>query len=404
MTPPSTRQPRRDFFLVVCAALFLCAFLKVPTLNYAHDETDELIYWQLATNLANDGPYSLAGSPLLNVLSRDVYDHTLFHHPPLFPALLVPFVWMGDKSHAIVVSWLGHMLAVIAVAMVGWHALRRAGSDRLVTSPSFWLPVLGVATDPVLQFISRKLWIDSLLAGLVAISLACLFIARGSQRRHLLLALSGLALGLAGLAKVSALLVLPIHVGAIFRREATWRGRLQSWLALGLPVALFVVPWCLLFYARCGVFLPPWVRPDPWLISHYAFLQAAVDRPWYYYLLKFPLLVPLVLVCLWQVVRDQRVMADPRIRLAAAWFIIVLAAITLTGIDGYGFQMRHVAPAAPAVYVIAILLLLQKDRPVMLLTSGVAIFAATVTGALYLLASGVSEIASLPEIARLIRL
>ena len=388
------------------AVLLVCAFLKLPTLNYAHDETDELIYWQLASNLVTNGNYSLHGSPLLSVLSPDVYDHPLFHHPPLFAASLVPFVSFGARNAAVIVSWIGHMLAVIAVGMVGWHTVRRRAGVRLATSPSFWLPVLGVATDPLLQFVSRKIWIDSLLAGLIALSIALLIVADGAsgRKRRALFIGSGLLLGLACLAKQSAALVLPVHVMAAWRYGADARQRVSAFLLMLAPVVALVVPWCVYFDLKCGVFVPPWVKPDDWLVQHYAFLRAAVERPWYYYLAKLPLLVPLVFVCGWQLVRERKALADSGVMLGTVWFLVVLATLTATSANGYGFQMRHVAAAAPAAYVVALLLLLQRERPVMLLTSGLSIFVATVTGALYLLASNISEIASLPEIAHLVRL
>jgi hypothetical protein len=162
--------------LFCCAAAAVCFFLKCPSLLYPRTEGDERIYWQLANNLAHNGDYSLRGSAVLKELSPHMYDRSLFHHPPLFPALLSLFVMAGMENAAVLVSWLGHVLAVLAVAIIGRHVLEQGSHGatevapyRLITAPAFWLPVLGVAADPLLMFVSRRIWIDSLLSGLVAL-------------------------------------------------------------------------------------------------------------------------------------------------------------------------------------------------------------------------------------------
>ena len=96
--------------------------MKGPSLLYPRTEGDERIYWQLAQNLANGGDYTLRGSALLKELSAYIYDRPLFHHPPLFPALLSLFAIADMENAAVLVSWLGHVLVVIAVAIIGRHA------------------------------------------------------------------------------------------------------------------------------------------------------------------------------------------------------------------------------------------------------------------------------------------
>ena len=390
------------FLLIVGLALALCALLKVPTLFYPGDEMDEQIYWQLAENLARGGPYSLQGTELLSHLSPGIYNHPLFHYPPLFPALLVPFVMLGAKSAAVMVSWLGHLLAVLAVALVGRHLLRgRPDAARGLTQPVFWLPLLAVCADPLLMFVSRKLWTDSLLSGLVALSVAVFLIADG--KRRVLLLVSGGLLGLAALAKLTALLVVPVYVVALIRRDVSWRSRLGSVVAAVVPIGMLVVPWCVLFYLRCGVFVPSWVKPDAWLIEHNSFVSEFVNRPWYYYALKLPLVMPLLVVVAWAYARDKLAWLDWRVRVAAAWFAVILVAMTMMSVGGYGFQMRQVAPAVTAVYILAACLLAQGDRPVFVMASAFTILLGTVTGALFLSLPKFDEIVSLAEVARFIQ-
>jgi hypothetical protein len=401
-----TPKPRTDsawtFLLVLGLALAVCALLKVPSLFYPGDEMDEQIYWQLAVNLAQGHAYSLQGTDLLPRLSPAIYDHPLFHYPPLFPALMVPFVLAGAKSAAITVSWLGHLLAVLAVALVARHLQQdRPDGAGSVTSPAFWVPLLAVCADPLLMFVSRKLWTDSLLSGLVALSVAVFVIADG--RRRVLLIVSGVLLGLAALTKLTALLVAPVYLVALVRRDLAWRARLGSIAAVIVPAGLLIVPWCILFYLRCGVFIPPWVKPDAWLIEHNPFIEIMVNRPWYYYAVKLSLTMPLLLVVGWILVRDRLAWwPEWRIRVAAAWFLVILVGTTVMGANGYGFQMRHVAPAVTAVYLLLASQMAQRERPTLLMAAGFTILIGTVTGALYMSVPEFDEIKSLAEVARLI--
>jgi peptidoglycan/LPS O-acetylase OafA/YrhL len=87
------------------------------------------------------------------------------------------------------------------------------------------------------------------------------------------------------------------------------------------------------------------------------------------------------------------------VQAAVAWLCLFVATLTFMGVDGYGFQMRHIAPAAGAVYVIAIVLLLERERPRLLMASAFAMLVGTVTGAMYLLVPEFDEIMSLARIA-----
>jgi hypothetical protein len=189
---------------------------------------------------------------------------------------------------------------------------------------------------------------------------------------------------------------------ALIRRDVSWRSRLGSVVAAVVPIGMLVVPWCVLFYLRCGVFVPSWVKPDAWLIEHNSFVSEFVNRPWYYYALKLPLVMPLLVVVAWAYARDKLVWLDWRVRVAAAWFAVILVAMTMMSVGGYGFQMRQVAPAVPAVYVLVICLVAQRDRPIFLMASAFTILLGTVTGALFLSLPKFDEIMSLAEIARLI--
>jgi hypothetical protein len=391
-------RSREGFFILCCALVAVSAIVKLPSLRYPLTEGDERIYWQLAENLAEGGQYTLQGSELLRELSPYMYDRPLFHHPPLFPSLLVPFVLTGSKSAAVLVSWLGHALAVIAVALVGRHSLHRLRAGARISLPAFWLPVLGVSADPLLIFVSRRLWIDGLLAGLTSLAVATVLVAEGKRRRTVL-AVGGGLLGLAALAKLTALILVPVVLIASVLGDVTWKDRGLSLAAIFLPAAILVAPWMILFYLQYGVLFPSWVKPDARLMELFPFVRVAVERPWYYYGAKLVAITPLALVAVGLLIRERHLWRNGAVQVAAAWLSIVVVTLTLMGVAGYGFQMRHITSAVAAVYVIVLAALLERDRPVLLMLCGFAMLVGTATGAMYLLAPEFDEIVSLLRIA-----
>src|SRR5688572_12689545 len=154
-----SRRASRGFIVFCCASVIVSAFLKLPSVRYPFNEGDERIYWQLADNLARGRDYTLQGTEVLRELSPDMYDRPLFHHPPLFPAVLVPFVLTNNHSAAVIVSWLGHFLTIVAVALIGRQAVLALPTGVHITAPAFWLPIVGLSADPLLMFVSRRLWI-----------------------------------------------------------------------------------------------------------------------------------------------------------------------------------------------------------------------------------------------------
>jgi 4-amino-4-deoxy-L-arabinose transferase-like glycosyltransferase len=340
----STRRP--SFAGVLLTLVVASLVVKLPVLAFEHREQDERIYWELSTNLVRHGRYSLQGTDVVKSLSPYMYDRPLFHHPPLFAVALLPFVLMEAPSAAVLVSWLGQALAMVGVALFGLGLLRARSPAVNAFPPVFWLPVLGVAVDPFLTFISRRIWMDNLLAGLVtmAFGLAVLASRRGAGRTPAMA--SGVALGLALLTKVSAVLAIPGLVVAawILPLAGGARRRILFWIAL--PALLLAAPWYVCFYAQYGRLVAPWVSPDAWLIEHSPMVRAAVEQPWYFYVRKLVLIQPLIVVLCVGVIRKwSRQMAVP-----LTWFLVFLAGLTVLGVSGFGLQTRHLAPAYPALY------------------------------------------------------
>jgi len=343
---PHPKQPIPRFWLTLAILLLFCAVLKLPTLTAPHDEPDEQIYWQLANRLLTVGQYNLQGTEILKRLSPPIYDNPVFCHPPLFAALLIPFVHWQARHLAVLVSWLGHFLCIMAVAVMG-RRMARPGQCQLI----FWLPVLGMALDPFLTFLSGKLWIDSLLAGLCAASIAFFFCARYSERRALYLLTGSLLFGLAGLAKLPALALAPVVVLLILTPEvktpSAWRD-----LVLGcLPALILVLPWFIYFHHTYGVFLPGWTRPDEWTMQRYPMVRTAVERSPFYYIGNMAAVEPVSILCLVAYIFNGSLWKRMDSALPGLWFLVVFTALSWVGLRGQGFQMRFLAPLFPSIYL-----------------------------------------------------
>lgn len=287
----------RSYPLVAGLFIIFSATLKLQTLKFSHSENDERIYWQLATNLVSGHGYTLQGTELLSQFSPLQYNRPLFQHPPLFAALLIPFVVFGSAQSAVLISWVGHFLCILAVAVIARHLTRKRAENLTALSPRYWLPLLGVSVDPLLNFISRKLWIDSILTGLVAMAMSLFIVPDRDRYRRDTLFAGGLFLGLAALAKLTALIAVPIALYCVFAQTARPRSERIRWAFYSMiPVGLLVAPWLILFYAKTGAVLPGWVKPDDWSMQHYPFVRAAVNRSVDYYPVRLCLIVPLVVV------------------------------------------------------------------------------------------------------------
>jgi len=340
--------------LIAAPFLALALVTKLPSLAFVHREPDEVIYWAVAQHLDDYGLYTLRGAPILKKLPRAMYDRPLFHHPPLYPALLVPFVQRDARSEAVVISWLGHALAIFSVAWIGLHLHARLGGSSRAFS-ALAIPLAGVALDPVFVHTARKLWIDAPVAGLsaLAVALTVAALARPNGRRWLLLA-AGAALGIAGLAKLPGLLLAPICALLVVTARRPWPARIGDLACVSLPALLVVAPWFWVFYARYGTLLPAWTAPSPELLERFPMMAAAVAKPWHSFATKLAVVQPLFALGLgafaWSAMRGEQ-------RTALGWIVLgwlagLLVALTYLGATRFSFQMRFLSPLCAAIYLI----------------------------------------------------
>lgn len=391
----STRQSqhRRAFWTVTLVLVAFSFVLKLSTWNFPHHRGDEPIYWQLSQNLASEGRYNLAGAPILKKLSPHAYDRKLFHHPPLYPALLVPFALYGSAKSAVLISWASHALCIVAVAL-----MLRGAANFDAWSPCFWLPVLGAATDPLLTLMSTKLWLDGPLTGLIALSLALFATADRARHPRTVLAAAGVLLGLAALTKIVAVIAAPIAAVILwFRSDGNWKKFVRSAVPAFLPVAALLLPWLIVFYREYQELTPSWLKPDAWTLKNIPFVAASAAHPVSYYLIKMGMIQPLFFLGL-AFGLSRTALASETYRIGLIWCLVFLAAMTaLSSMSVY--QMRYIGPLAPAIYVMfgGLLQCAGRRTPQLLAAGALCITYAAAGGALYLLNADYHEMFSFLE-------
>jgi 4-amino-4-deoxy-L-arabinose transferase-like glycosyltransferase len=391
----------RSYVLVFLLFVVFTTFLKIPTVNYSHQEPDEIIYLELARQILENGEYTLRGTEILTHLSPNMYDRPLFHHPPLYPILLTPFVWAGMENWAVITSWLGHIMCLAAVAIFAWTITIRVTTTKGPFHPCFWIPLLGISLDPILVFVSRKIWIDNVLAGFVALSISMVLLSGHSRYRRLILCGSGILLGLAGLTKITGLIAVPLITFLILQnRRSNWKDRRVALLCVFIPAAVMVTPWLIIFQVKCGALLPTWAKADDWLIEHYPFVKAFLDRPLHYYPWKLLLISPILFLNGYWIYSSPAVRKDQDLHISLAWLSLFLIAITYLSASGVGYLMRHISSAVPAMYILTSVGLSykQKKYPLSVMLSVLLISYSTATSCIYLLMPKVDEISSFFEI------
>ena len=367
----SAASQRREYhrYLLFCAAIIILAMvLKLPSLQYPRQEDDELIFWHLTQNWLDNGTYSLQGTPILKALPPNIYDKPLFHHPPLLPMLLAPFVATNSPNAAILVSWLGHVLAIVGVAIICWTWRRRSWRAADI---ALWLPVLAMAVDPLMTFTARKLWPDNLVGGFAGLAMGFYCLA-GARRSMVWAVAGGVAVGLAGLAKLTGLLILPAGVlvlvlsqsrrlsptasdetygaGLPGSTRSLARTRLGM-VCLGVvPAFVILLPWFAVFYGQYQTLLPTWIRPDAALRALSPHVDREMRRPWHFYFSQSAMIAPVVLVILIALAQRLRQVLSVRLGIPLCWVGAVFLAFLMLRLGGHGMQMRYLTPAIPGVY------------------------------------------------------
>jgi hypothetical protein len=215
----------------------------------------------------------------------------------------------------------------------------------------------GIAFDPLLIFVSRKLWSDSLLTGLLALAVALFlrFLSAPRKERNWLWG-CGVLVGLGGLLKLHAVAVLVFFgVGIWFRGGAN---RVFDLVRLCLGPVLLVGPWLFWFHREYGVWSPVWILQGG--AENTAFMAAAHGGSPALYWTRLLGLNPVLLVSgVWWCVRgvgsrvnEEQADGFDGARWMAGFGVFWVLLMTALGLLGATYEMRYIVPALPAWYAV----------------------------------------------------
>lgn len=266
-----------------------------------------------------------------------IYARPMFFHPPLYPYALALARSIGRAAGPALLSATMHGATVGLTGILG---ATLGGSTVGV------LAALLVAIDPISWLCGSRAWIDATLAALctAAVLAAVRAAAIGSTRPA---AAAGLVLGAACLAKLTAALALPgIAVVALVTRP---RVRARAVAAYTAGVAVCVGPWLALARIVNGEWLPA-TFPTAWQIEHYPYVAQAVARPTHFYATGLALVAPVLALAPLALLRLRR---EPWLWVPLTWAAGFGVPLTALGAAGLGFQLRYLAPAVPALCLLA---------------------------------------------------
>ncbi|MEZ5979517.1 MAG: hypothetical protein R3F34_15055 [Planctomycetota bacterium] len=377
--PRVDRTPRRTVLVAALLAALLSFAVKLPQWGFTHKEPDELVYWQLAQRLWQDGVYSLRGTlvfeRVLQPVAASMYDHPAFHHPPLFAALLGPFA-AGDASpyppaSALIVPWLFHALFCAATVALGLR-LARARADRV----ALVLAVAAVVLDPFGWFASRFLWIDALPMGCAAAAMWC---ALGASSRKRLFA-AGTFAALAGLAKLTGLVVLPFVV-LLRLRAARREHHVRDLALLVAPSVVLVGAWLVWFANATGAVLPTWLAPTDAILARDELMRGAFERSPLALLGSMALFQPLVFVVGVAFAVRPSDLADRARGVVLAWFVVGAALVLATAVLGATPMLtRQLTAVVPALYALAVAVVVERRAPLWRIAFAACVALAAITG------------------------
>ena len=224
------RRSLRVEALALPAALVLMALLLLPMFmaGPSHLTSDESLYLAEAYNIAEGKGFTYPSGDAIT------------HRAPLFPLVLAPAVKAGGPDAAYAIT---KIIVAANVLLVMWLAWRLAG------------PVAGVvggtaaAASAFLAELGTTLYLDPLQCAFLLLSLIALHWAIDSNRTLGFVA-SGICVGLAFLAKESAIQWAPLALVAVLMLPSTRnRSGLLGACAFTAAFAITVLPWFAWVYA-----------------------------------------------------------------------------------------------------------------------------------------------------------
>jgi 4-amino-4-deoxy-L-arabinose transferase-like glycosyltransferase len=262
----------------------------------------------------------------------------------------IPFVVNFGDNYAVISSWLGHFLLVISLFLFLRDLLGK--KNWILIS----ILLLLAATDPIMSFSSQKIWLDSLLIGLISFSIYLFwkaFLIEQKPSKIFLLVLSGIFLGGAITTKVPAVLLLPFYffLAGLYIKQDKIINILKYALCFSVPVCLITMPWFFLTYSYYGKFLYAPGIPESLLNSN-KYLQMVTSRPVYYYFKEIVLITPIILVPLVYTIKNIKKLSYLSISLWLAFFSSIIGYTLFAFVNKQAYGMRYLTLISFPMYLL----------------------------------------------------
>lgn len=335
---------------MLIAVILFSLSIRLPALFISHIENDEVIYQVLADKVSNDFfDYSVRGTYIFSQLPKSIYDQPLFHHPPVFIYSISLIKIIFGSKWEVLLPILAAVFTCLVVFLIG---------RELYGETTGLLAAFFFAICPINMHASTKIWMDSLLALLCALTV---YLALRAVKKEALAwyILSGISLGLAILTKYIALGIVPVLLYTIFKNGLS-KKILAGFSILGIAAILISAPWFMLFYKTFHAFLPWWARQTAESIQMFPFMKMAVERPVYFYLANTIMVAPIYLFGFIEIILRFRTLGKLT---EAIWVLSFIIGFTIAGImGGLGYITRYILPGLPGLALISASFLENRNK------------------------------------------
>jgi 4-amino-4-deoxy-L-arabinose transferase-like glycosyltransferase len=337
---------KREIKILLLLIIIFSFLLRLPGFFRQHIENDEIIFQTLVKkNSFKLRDYTLHGTDILEKLAKENYDFASFPHPPAFVYLETIFYRLFGQAGLMFVPVFASLGTIFLVFKIGKHLYSR--EKGLLASAI-------MAVCPILVFISTKIWIDSLLVFLVALS----FYLMLKINKPWQVVYSGIVFSLAILTKYPAVFVLPAILIVIFNKFKNIRQVVLSLLCFFVPL-LITIPWFKYNYLETGVIFRNSV-PSAELIEKFPFVKKVVNRPFYFYSLQLVLVYPIYGLGYLGILGIFGKKYLGKNLTLVVWFLSYLVALTFFGLKGGGYQTRYIAAGLPGLALLSVAVLPEK--------------------------------------------
>ncbi|MDP2910814.1 MAG: glycosyltransferase family 39 protein [Candidatus Omnitrophota bacterium] len=343
--------------LTLFAILVFSLALRLGVLFLSHIEGDEVIYQTLAEKLSkNPLDYTLQGTYTINQLPETHNKPLYIFHPPLF-CLLLAFinVILGARPE-VLIPIISALLTTFLVFLIANELY-----DKKV---ALWAAAINTVCPIFLQA-STKIWIDATATFFITASVYMALISIKKKKLIYYIFLGGF-IGLSLWTKFTAAIILPVIILILLYKNMTRKNIIYTLCALGAAF-LLISPWFYWIYSVFGSINFDWLKVNQEFLEIFPFAKLVKNRPFYFYFTNFIMVAPIYLFSFVSLVTGLK----KGIKLIESfWVICFIGVFTFSGYAmNFGYIMRYVLPATPAMAILAASFITEKNKPIVYIIS-----------------------------------